>query len=78
MKGTLEIHVKYMGQWLMKAGKRNVRLEDLIPELEQAMILMQRAVDKHQRGMKLDKNMIEFSSIEDFEKAEFNYPHESE
>ena len=74
MKGTLEIHVKYMDQWFMKAGKRNVRLEDLIPELEQAMILLQRAVDKHQRGMKLDENMIEFSNIADFEKAKFNFP----
>ena len=71
MKGPLEVHVKYMGVWLMKAGKNNIDEEDLIPELEKAMLLFQRTIDMARRGMKLDKNMIEIKDLKEFEKMEF-------
>lgn len=64
-KGDLELHVKYGGVWLMKTGKANVQSKDLIQEIENLSLALQRAIDKVSRGQS-DKNMIKAYGEEEF------------
>lgn len=69
MVGTLEIWVKYDGEWLFKARRNKVHEDVLSQEMEDGIHEMQRSLDKIKRGMPLDKNMRGVKSKKEFEEA---------
>lgn len=63
--GDLEMHIKYDGRWLLKAGKKNVKSAHLLKAIEELSLMIQRAIDKSAQG-ETEKNVIQ----------DWNYPEE--